>query len=310
MTPRRSLRPVSVLLLLVTGGSALAQEPPTYASIAPILQERCILCHSGSSAPLGLRLDSYQGLMAGSSNGAVVVPGNPEASELVARLEGRSLPRMPLTGPPFLDEAQIASIKDWVLGGALPGDAPGAPGDAGAGGDDPGAEEPPPADGTFASVEGIFLNRCAVCHTEAGAMGAPPEGLRLDSYDRILRGGDRVVVVPGDPLASEVYRRIVGHSRPGMPFGGPPLTEAEVERIAVWIRAGAPSPDGTAAPVPAGGEVRLGGTLTALWELDGLPLLVTAETRFDEDPGVGDYVEVRGVVTEDGGIRAERIRVR
>lgn len=88
------------------------------------------------------------------------------------------------------------------------------------------------------------------------------------------------------------------------------MTEAEVARVTAWIREGAKSPEGTRAPLPAGGEVRLGGTLTARWELDGLPLVVGPDTRIDDDPGVGDYVEVRGVVAEDGSIRVERIRTR
>jgi hypothetical protein len=141
-------------------------------------------------------------------------------------------------------------------------------------------------------------------------MGAPPEGLRLDSYENILAGTDRAVVVPGAPLASEVYRRVLGYSLPRMPFGGPYLDAEEVERIGSWIAGGARDAAGVAAPLPVGREVRLGGTLTGIWELDGLPLQVTPETRIDDSPSIGDVVEVRGVVTAEGGVRVERVRGR
>lgn len=117
-------------------------------------------------------------------------------------------------------------------------------------------------------------------------MGAPPEGLRLDSYERVVAGGERVVFVPGQPLASEVFRRVVGHSLPRMPLGGPYLAEEEIERLFRWIEAGAQDAAGQPAPRPVGREIRLGGMLTARWELDGLPPLVTANTRLDDDPGL------------------------
>lgn len=102
--------------LAILQGAALAQ--PSFTEVAPIFEQRCIICHSGAGAPLSLRLDSYDGLMAGSANGPVVVPGAPDASELVMRIRGESLPRMPLTGPPFLDDEQIALIEAWVAAGA------------------------------------------------------------------------------------------------------------------------------------------------------------------------------------------------
>jgi hypothetical protein len=51
----------------------------------------------------------------------------------------------------------------------------------------------------FTDVEPIFLQRCIKCHSNKGLRGAPPEGLRLQTRDQILAGGDRIVVVPGNP---------------------------------------------------------------------------------------------------------------
>ncbi len=179
------------LLLSAVCGSllsaAFAQAPatPSFEEVAVIFEARCVMCHSGDGAPVGLRLDSYEGVMAGSSRGAVVLPGDPEESELVKRIEGRSQPRMPLTGPPFLDDAQISLIRDWIAAGApaAQGAATGEEGapagqDAvGSEADAPGTSEatteaaeaaPAPAGTTFASVEDIFMSRCAGCLTDGG----------------------------------------------------------------------------------------------------------------------------------------------
>jgi hypothetical protein len=48
-----------------------------------------------------------------------VAPGRPDDSYLVHKIEGRAAvgARMPLGGP-FLDDATIAVIRDWIARGA------------------------------------------------------------------------------------------------------------------------------------------------------------------------------------------------
>ena len=51
---------------------------------------------------------------------------------------------------------------------------------------------------------------------------------------------ERARVVPGNPVASELVRRIRGQARPRMPYDGPPyLTDAEIDLIVAWIEQGA-----------------------------------------------------------------------
>lgn len=307
---RRGIGRACLAGALSLGGRALAQEaPPTWAEIGPFLRERCTLCHIGPEAPLGLRLDSYEGAMAGSADGPVLVAGDPAGSELVRRVRGLSQPQMPLVGD-LLREEEIGRIEAWILAGLPEGEAPAAEPAPTA---EPPAEPAPPGPGepvTFAHVERIFLRRCVECHSPARE-GGPPEGLRLDGLGRILAGGERLALVPGNPEASEILRRIEGTALPRMPLDGPPwLSEAEIDLIRRWIAGGAMDAEGVPAPVPAGREVRYRGVMTGPEEIDGLRFAVTGATRIDDRPAVGDEAEVRGVVTPAGGIEATRLRDR
>jgi mono/diheme cytochrome c family protein len=321
--------------LLVLAGPLVAQEAPSWAELGPFFAERCTLCHAGEGAPLGLRLDSYEGALAGSANGPVLVPGDPEGSEIIRRVRGLSQPAMPLIGD-ALSEAEIGRIEAWIRAGlpegaaaaappaeeasAAPPAEPAAAGPAdGAALDGPGAEvevapgEDAPGPGeavTFAHVERILLQRCVECHSPARA-GGPPEGLRLDGLAGVLAGGERLAVIPGHPDASEIVRRIEGTAEPRMPLDGPPwLSREEIGLIRRWIEDGARDAEGVPAPIPAGREVRYRGTMTGAEEIDGIGFAVTGETRIDDRPRPGEEAELRGVVAPDGGIEATRLRDR
>ena len=210
---------------------------------------------------------------------------------------------MPLSGPPYLSDQQIQSIVRWIDGGMPQGQTQ-------ATAQKPAKTYQPGDPVNYSDVAPIFAQRCVKCH-RANAPGGPPEGLSLMDYDSILRGGDRVVIIPGVPGASELVRRIAGMARPRMPFDGPPwLTDAEIRMISDWIQQGAKSADGKPAAPPVGARVRLHGRLTARWALDGVPLVVDGNTRIKKAPSIGDYVRIRGFVGRDGRIHVTRIRSR
>jgi len=97
-------------------------------------------------------------------------------------------------------------------------------------------QQQPPAGVSFAKVGPIFQNRCAVCHSGPKA----PKGLRLDTYENTIKGGNEKVVVPGDPGKSEILQRVTGAKTPRMPRGGPPwLSQPETALIEEWIATGA-----------------------------------------------------------------------
>ncbi len=89
---------------------------PDWTAVSAIFAERCIMCHSAHGAARGLRLDSYAAALAGGERGVVLVPGDTAASELILRLRGERVPRMPFLSRPLPPE-QIDLIERWIEAG-------------------------------------------------------------------------------------------------------------------------------------------------------------------------------------------------
>lgn len=93
-------------------------------NIYPILDSNCVSCHGASKTEGGLRVDTYDGLMRGGKDGAVIIPRDAEKSLFIARV---TLPpgdkhAMPAEGRTPLKPAQIAWIRAWIRAGASPSD--------------------------------------------------------------------------------------------------------------------------------------------------------------------------------------------
>ena len=88
--------------------------------IHPVLDAKCAACHGSGSAKAGLRLDSYDDLMRGGKDGAVVVAGKPEASMLLARvtLQPGDPHFMPAEGRTPLTSDEVSWIRAWIRAGA------------------------------------------------------------------------------------------------------------------------------------------------------------------------------------------------
>lgn len=81
----------------------------------------------------------------------------------------------------------------------------------------------------------VLQLRCVRCHGPTEASG----GLRLDSYDTIMQGGERgPVVMPGNSNASLLIRKVLRRDKPAMP-PRKPLTGSEIRALAAWIQSGA-----------------------------------------------------------------------
>ena len=115
---------LSVALSL--GGKARAAEAGTLhfdRDIRPLLSDHCFACHGPDSGKrkAGLRLDTREGLFGtGKSGATAVVPGQPDASELLKRIttaDKSELMPPPKTSKP-LTTAQITLLRRWVEQGA------------------------------------------------------------------------------------------------------------------------------------------------------------------------------------------------
>ncbi len=82
----------------------------------------------------------------------------------------------------------------------------------------------------------ILQKNCSLCHGEHGSF---TEDLVLE-YTSLIGNG---VIVPGNPNASEFYKRLIENTpeKPRMPWGQPALSADALETIRQWIAAGAPN---------------------------------------------------------------------
>lgn len=93
--------------------------PPGFAKdVAPILDRWCVSCHGEKEAQAGLRLDSYDATLKGGDDGPVIVPGDPDQSQLLAQIERRARPVMP--PKKRLARDAVAVIRAWIGSGAGP----------------------------------------------------------------------------------------------------------------------------------------------------------------------------------------------
>ena len=108
---------------LVMAGEAPAENAAALewfeTKVRPILVDHCYTCHSADTKPAGgLRVDDRNGLLAGGNNGPAIVPGDPETSLLLKRVNHKNANRrMPKEGQP-LTEDQIAALARWISEGA------------------------------------------------------------------------------------------------------------------------------------------------------------------------------------------------
>ena len=91
--------------------------------IQPLLAAQCYQCHGpdAENRKAGLRLDDRAALVAfaGTSGARALVPGKPEASELIRRIETHDDDeRMPRNAGKRLTDAQNALLRDWIAQGA------------------------------------------------------------------------------------------------------------------------------------------------------------------------------------------------
>ena len=117
---------VAALAAGLSGGVAAAVPPADEAAdlfekqVRPLLVERCQACHGGTKQWAGLRLDSRDAILTGGDSGPALVPGQPDRSEIVARIVSTDADvRMPPPEHgPAVTAAQAAAVRAWIAAGA------------------------------------------------------------------------------------------------------------------------------------------------------------------------------------------------
>jgi hypothetical protein len=108
-------------------GAAGEKARQFHETVLKTLSDNCFRCHAEKQKG-GLRLTSLESALKGGSSGhPAVIPGKPDASEILARLRNADPEeRMPPKSDPLKSE-QITEIEAWIAGGAQWPDAPMAP---------------------------------------------------------------------------------------------------------------------------------------------------------------------------------------
>lgn len=90
--------------------------------VAPILEHRCVQCHKESKSKGKFRMDHYELLVKGGSEGAGLIPGDSSKSNIIIRMD---LPltddeHMPPKAKTDIEDSEVAIIKWWIDHGADP----------------------------------------------------------------------------------------------------------------------------------------------------------------------------------------------
>ena len=114
---------IGVGLLAPTNEACAAKEPTSFAEdVVPIFRGRCVMCHAPGQdgyEKSGLDLTTYAGVMKGTKHGPMVIPRDPDSSNLMWLLDWRASPevRMP-HGKKQLSSCDRNTIRAWIREGA------------------------------------------------------------------------------------------------------------------------------------------------------------------------------------------------
>lgn len=122
---KKSLAVVFIVFLVTTLAFFTSSEKEVDYSVdvKPIINKQCISCHGGVKAKAGFSLLFREEALAKAESGKyAIVPGDPDASEMIRRIT-HSDPeeRMPYKHEP-LSEEEISILKRWIKQGAKWGD--------------------------------------------------------------------------------------------------------------------------------------------------------------------------------------------
>lgn len=153
---------------LTPGLSNSARAASDSEQAVALLRSECSACHNTDKKKGGLLLTSREGLLAGGSEGAVVTPGKPDSSKLLATLAAEADPHMPPKGQ--LSSDQIQLLRRWIQAG-VPWEIP-----------KPSASIPSPAPLALGALPTTYTPVLATCISPDGRTLAAARGGNLALY--------------------------------------------------------------------------------------------------------------------------------
>jgi hypothetical protein len=113
-----SAGPAAGLVIVALSHLTAFGAPDFEREIAPILAKRCLECHNARDASGKLVLLSAETAQAGGESGRVIVPGKPDESFLIQRVEAGEMPPPRRGKPQTLPPSEQALLRAWIAGGA------------------------------------------------------------------------------------------------------------------------------------------------------------------------------------------------
>jgi hypothetical protein len=113
---------VTVMLIFAVWASAAAAQVSFKEDVFPIIELRCLECHQPGSDGYdrsGLDMRTYEGLMKGTKNGPMIIPGNTIASNLLAVIDRRTSAEIWMPHERRqLSKCERQALRFWVMQGA------------------------------------------------------------------------------------------------------------------------------------------------------------------------------------------------
>ena len=209
------------MLAILAGSHILGESPVDFEKdVQPVLQEKCLACHTTAAPQSGLVMESVEAMLkGGEKSGPSILAGDSAGSPLVRHLRGELEPQMPVGGDP-LPEAQIALIARWIDQMAPPATRDGA-------------TQTASSHDFETHVKPLLEQNCQGCHGSQ----THQSGLVVETVTALLKGGaiQGPAIVAGNSQESPLIQRLRGTRSPRMPMNGQPLSEEQIDRIAGWI---------------------------------------------------------------------------
>ncbi len=98
-----------------------AKDTPHQHDILPVMLLRCTACHGAQKRDGGLDLRTVASMRKGGHSGPALVPGAPDASRMIQRIESEACPPQALLLKAFVKrppESEVRILRDWIAAGA------------------------------------------------------------------------------------------------------------------------------------------------------------------------------------------------